>query len=124
MPDNRLSQTPSVAALSPFERGCWIAFNRTPGIGVTRFRRLLDRFGALEQAWRAPRAELATAGLDRRSLDALVAARAHIDPARELDRALSVGARAITWRDPEYPALLAAIPDPPPVLYVKGTLND
>ncbi|MGE5246006.1 MAG: DNA-processing protein DprA [Betaproteobacteria bacterium] len=41
--------------------------------------------------------------------------------AREaLGRGTDRGLRAIAWSDPVYPASLAAIPDPPPVLWMQG----
>src|ERR1700694_1682385 len=43
----------------------WIGFNRIKGIGAIRFRRLLDAFGDLENAWNASPAALRDAGLDR-----------------------------------------------------------
>jgi DNA processing protein len=104
------------------ERAHWVAFNRTPGIAGKGVTRLQKRFGTLEAAWTAPAAALAEAGLDRRAVAALETARKQIYPERELERVRRVGARAITWQDAEYPARLAAIPDPPPVLYVRGTL--
>ncbi|HXI19077.1 MAG TPA: DNA-processing protein DprA [Chloroflexota bacterium] len=104
------------------ERSAWVAFNRVPGVGVARFRKLLERFGTLTEAWAAQRDGLALAGLDRRSLDAVTDMQRRLEPERELERARATGAAVITWRDAEYPALLSQIPDPPPVLYVKGTL--
>jgi DNA processing protein len=104
------------------ERGCWAAFNRVPGVGPARVRRLLARFGTLSAAWDAPPAQLALAGLDRRALEGLIALRARIRPEVELERARRAGARVLTWQDAAYPRRLAAIPDPPPVLYLRGTL--
>ena len=104
------------------ERACWVAFNRVPGIGVARFRLLLERFGSLAAAWQAPPRDLAQAGLDRRALDALLAARPQLRPERELERVGRLRAKVVTWHDAAYPPLLAAIPDPPPVLYVRGRL--
>ena len=54
----------------------WVGFNIVRGIGPTRLRALLDYFGDVERAWRAPAEELRCAGLDRRSLITLLAARA------------------------------------------------
>lgn len=105
------------------ERACWVAFNRTPGVGAARFRRLLAFFGTLETAWRAPRRDLALAGLDKRTLDAIEVARGNLDAHKELARAHRLGAQVLTWRDESYPRSLAAIPDPPPVLYVRGGLD-
>ncbi|MBI3973099.1 MAG: DNA-protecting protein DprA [Chloroflexi bacterium] len=105
------------------ERACWVAFNQAPGIATKRFRLLLDRFGTLRAAWAAPRHELMQAGLDRRVLDALEPLRRGLDPEQELARVRGTGASVITWQDTAYPARLAAIPDPPPVLYVRGQLT-
>ena len=102
----------------------WVGFNIVRGIGPTRLRALLDAFGDVERAWRAPTEELCRAGLDRRSLDNLVAARAALDLDRELERIAATGAQVLTWESPGYPRLLHEIIDPPPVLYVKGTLAE
>ena len=104
------------------ERAAWVAFNRAPGVGVVRFRRLLERFGSLAEAWRAPRSELAQAGLDRRAVDGVAQLQATTDPEAALEDVRRAGAQALTWQDYDYPALLQHIPDPPPVLYIKGSL--
>lgn len=104
------------------ERGCWVAFSRTPGIGAARVRRLLARFGTLAEAWRATPSQMALAGIDRRTVETLTALRPRLDPERELERARRGGVAVLTWRDDDYPQRLGAIPDPPPVLYLRGAL--
>jgi DNA processing protein len=104
--------------------GYWVGFNIVRGIGPTRLRALLDYFGDVARAWHAPSEELVRAGLDRRSLKNLLAARATLDLDRELERIAAVGAQVLTWESPIYPRLLHEIADPPPVLYVKGTLTE
>ncbi len=42
--------------------------------------------------------------------------------ARELSRLHALGCAAVTLADPAYPPLLRQIPDPPPVLFVRGSL--
>ncbi|MBI3615058.1 MAG: DNA-protecting protein DprA [Candidatus Omnitrophica bacterium] len=42
--------------------------------------------------------------------------------AEEIHRAEKAGVRIVTAEDEIYPELLRTLPDPPPVLYVKGTL--
>src|SRR5919199_396443 len=121
-PDVEREDSP-LGATSERERACWVAFNRTPGIAAKRVRALLDRFGSLAAAWEAPARDLALAGLDRRAAAALEATRARLNPERELERVRHAGALVLTWRDAEYPARLAAIPDPPPVLYVSGAFT-
>ncbi len=102
----------------------WVGFNIVRGIGPTRLRALLDYFGDLERAWHASSAELRSAGLDRRSLENLLAARSALDLDRELERIGAVGAHLLTWESPGYPRLLREIHDPPPVLYVRGTVTE
>jgi DNA processing protein len=89
-----------------------------------RVRRMLERFGTLSEAWRAPRRALAEAGLDRRALDGVAQLQVSLDLQRELARVRAIGAVALIWPDPDYPALLKEIPDPPPVLYVKGQFTE
>jgi DNA processing protein len=100
----------------------WIGFNRIKGIGAIRFRRLLDTFGDLEIAWNASPAALRDAGLDRRAIENLVAARTQINLDAELRRLEQTGAQLVTWEDPSYPRNLLNIAQPPPVLFVKGSL--
>jgi DNA processing protein len=102
----------------------WVGFNIVRGIGPTRLRALLDCFGDVERAWHAPGEELRRAGLDRRSLENLLATRATHDLDRELEKIAAVGAYLLTWESPGYPCLLREISDPPPVLYVKGTITE
>ncbi len=101
----------------------YVGFNLVRGIGPARLRMLIDAFGDVERAWHAPAEMLARVGLDRRSLENLLETRARVDLDRELQRVAAVGAHVLTWEDEAYPRLLAEIPDPPPVLYVRGELK-
>ncbi len=66
-------------------------------------------------------------------LEALIAERPHNPDltlprlrylaATTLDRAALAGAATVGWSDPTYPPLLAAIIDPPPVLWIRGQLS-
>lgn len=100
----------------------WLAFNRIPGLGTARFRLLERHFPDMETAWRAGSAELASAGLDRRSIASILKHRPGISPQRELDDLCKSNVSALTWNDLGYPARLKEIYDPPPVLYVRGDL--
>ena len=42
---------------------------------------------------------------------------------KEIERAERLKVQLVTWVDPEYPPLLKAIADPPPVLYVRGDVS-
>lgn len=100
----------------------WVGFSRVPGIGPIRLRALLDHFGNVCEAWGASAATLRAIGLDRRTIESFVAVRSKIDLVAELERVVQLGITLLTWDSPEYPSLLLNIPDPPPVLYVRGEL--
>lgn len=102
----------------------WVGFNIVRGIGPARLRALLDCFGNVERAWHAPSGGLRRAGLDRRSLENLLAARSTLDLDRELERVAAIDAHVLTWESPNYPRLLREISAPPPLLYVRGTITE
>ncbi|GIV78183.1 DNA-processing protein DprA [Litorilinea aerophila] len=105
------------------EKAYWIAFNQVSGVGPVRLAALLEHFGSLETAWKAPLPELQAVGLDRRSLENLLAARRTVDPEREWERVRKAGITVLTWDDPDYPENLRQVDGAPPVLYVRGTLT-
>ncbi len=93
------------------------------GLGSVLVRRLLARFGSPREILRQTERELRQVP----GIGPLVA-RAALDPRlddrleRELHLARRLGARLVWAFDPEYPRLLRAIPSPPLVLFVRGTL--
>jgi len=101
----------------------WVGFNIVPHIGPAKVQALLDHFGDLAVAWEAGASDLRAAGLDRRAVDGLLAARTRLDLDAELGKIARAGAQVLTWADADYPASLRSIYHPPPVLYVKGELR-
>jgi DNA processing protein len=106
------------------ERKYWVGFNIVKGIGPARVRLLREHFSSLRRAWEASEADLRGAGLDRRSLAALLETRPHLNLDREMERLDALGVAVLTWEDHDYPARLLEIDDPPPVLYMRGSLDD
>jgi DNA processing protein len=102
----------------------WVGFSRVSGIGAARLRALLDYFGDLETAWRAPIHDLQQAGIDRRSISNLVKARDRLDLDAEVERLNRAGVDVLTWDDEGYPPNLREIYNPPPVLYVRGSIDE
>lgn len=100
----------------------WIAFNRIRGIGRVRFKLLESSFDSIQSAWSANESELRAAGLDARTIRAIVNGRQSVDPDAELEALERSGVRALTWHDADYPPRLKQIYDLPPLLYVKGEL--
>jgi DNA processing protein len=102
----------------------YLAFARVKGIGAVRVRKLKAYFGSLQRAWGADHLDLAAAGLDARTIAAAIQARTSIRPEAEVERLVNAGVAALTWDDADYPRLLREVADPPPVLFVKGTLTE
>ncbi len=101
----------------------WVAFHRVPGVGRVRFKLLEEAFGSLAEAWRANSTQLAAAGFDKRTLEAVLALRPKINPEQELERLHKHGVKVLTVQDAGYPARLKEIYDAPPLLYMRGELR-
>jgi DNA processing protein len=89
---------------------------RTDGVGPVGYRQLVKRFGS------AVAAVDALPDLGRRGGVALVPAEPAVAEA-EIARVAAMGARHLFWRETDYPALLAATPDAPPVLVALGDVG-
>jgi DNA processing protein len=100
----------------------WVAFSGIPGIGRVRISQLKEYFGSLRDAWKAPEGKLKQAGLDSRSIDALISICPRISLDDEMEKLERHRVKPLIYEDPLYPARLKQIYDYPPVLYVKGNL--
>jgi len=101
----------------------WLGFNQVKGIGSAKVRALLDHFGSLREAWDASEWQLERIGIDKRATRNLIDLRAVIDLDDELDRIGEFGYDLLVWDSPEYPRYLKEIPNPPPLLYIEGSLE-
>lgn len=102
----------------------WIGFNKVTGIGAARLRALLDYFGDLEAAWQASAHDLRCAGLDQRSLDNLCQTRRELNLDREVDKLHRARVQVLTWADDDYPRNLREVYNPPPLLFVRGKIEN
>ena len=105
-------------ALTDTEHLDWLRLARSENVGPITFFALLDRFGSAAAVLDALPA-LARRGGRRRPIK--VCSRAAAE--REAEALTALGARLIAMAEPDYPEPLAAIPDPPPVLAVRGRAN-
>ncbi|CAN2048101.1 DNA processing protein [Candidatus Magnetomoraceae bacterium gMMP-13] len=102
----------------------WLGLKSVPGIGNHIFKRLIDYFKSPDNVFRAPKQELAKIeGMNQRILYNLKKYRIPQSVYKDLALARQKGFSVISMEDPDYPALLKEIPDPPPVLYVYGKLR-
>lgn len=97
-----------------------------PGLGPIRIKALLDKFGSPDRVFGASQADLMQVEkIGEINSRAILTAAADSERAaqQELDRANALGVRVLCIGEPDYPSLLARIPDPPPILYVRGSID-
>lgn len=98
----------------------FIALARLGLTSLSYIREPLRRLGSAEAIWRADKAQLLAAGLRPGLTRNLIEERGEVDIEAELHLLEKHGITAILHGDPAYPPLLLQIPDPPPVLFVRG----
>lgn len=111
------------------ERDALLAMVLTPGFGPTIIARALERFGSAAEAVGATGVQLAqlervgrrTADELRRGLDEVERTGA---VRRELEEVERAGVRIVARGEADYPRLLTLIPDPPPLLWVRGEVRE
>ncbi len=107
------------------KRDALIQLNLIPGVGSITIRRLLDFFHDPSAVFTADPALLREAGgrsLVQRVIDSISQCASGTEAQNEQELAHERGIHITTFCDSDYPACLKNIPDPPPVLYIKGNL--
>ncbi len=103
----------------------WLMLTAADGVGSVTFRRLINHFGSPERALGASVGELTKVdGIGSHTAQRIAASRDRVNAAAELELAEKLAVWIIHLQDERYPALLKQIYDPPPVLYVKGSLTE
>ena len=98
----------------------WLALSLTPGLGPTKTRKLIERFGGVQEIFQASLTELEAAGLPAMSAQSLGTGHSLELADDELARATAAGVTLVALDNPGYPAELKQIYDPPLLLYVRG----
>ncbi len=104
----------------------WLRLTLTEGIGPILTSRLVTAAGSAEAACEANATLLRSIegigpSKSQQIFDSLRRAAKEVES--ELDRAKAAGVSLICLDDEAYPEILKLIPDPPPVLYVRGQLE-
>jgi DNA processing protein len=105
------------------ERLAYLALTQVPGMGPARLKTLLSFFPTARGAHSAPFEFLcALPGFSRAFASEIKATPLEVGR-KTRDDADRLGARILLPVDPDFPALLHHIPDPPPVLFALGDLS-
>ncbi|GAW94332.1 DNA-processing protein DprA [Calderihabitans maritimus] len=102
----------------------WLALIQTPMVGPRTLLKLVRHLGNPQRVWEANRKELEQVPeIPPAVVENIVVRRRSLDLQREWDRLQEYQVRLITIDDEDYPVNLKRIYDPPPVLFVKGTIK-
>ena len=100
----------------------WLALRLVRGVGNVTYRELLEHFGSPQAVFAASPAALIEAGVHAEVARAI----ATFDQWRvvdtELNKITRAGVHLVTRTEPAYPVNLTHLHDPPPFLYVRGSL--
>ncbi len=103
----------------------WIRLTLTPGLGSRSIKQMLDHYQDADAILGADLAAIKRLDLlKKQQLDALARPASDENFTRTMQTLEKCRARAICWDDEEYPEALRQLPDPPFVLYLKGTLQE
>ncbi len=101
----------------------WFALKSVPFVGNVTFRKLLERFETPERVLKSSMAELSQAKGISSTVAASIASHDYARIAeQECESVARHGVKVVDFLAAQYPKILLQISDPPPFLYVKGTL--
>ncbi len=115
--DTLFSQTPTRPPFEKEDRQDWLRLLRSRRVGITTFWRLMAEFGTASSALEALPDIAEKAGIKNYEIcpETLVE--------EEVKRAKTHGATLVCHGDMEYPAHLADVEDPPPLLWCMGDVS-
>ena len=107
------------------ENGWWLALHLVPGVGRITFKKLIGYFGHPHDVMQASSGQLLrVSGIGPKLAQAITGFQAAAAVERELEAVDALGCQVLIQGAANYPSLLKAIEDPPPVLYVKGDIGE
>ncbi len=109
--------------IRPDEELQWLALKLIPGLGTRGAAKLLERFRTPEAVFRATRTELECAGMSGALAQSIVSGCSFEEAVAQQAKMRETGTVIVTLGDPNYPAMLREIFDPPIVLFARGRLE-
>lgn len=100
----------------------WLSLSQFNKFGPSRFRKLKNFFSSMEEAFGSSLSGLISAGIESGVASEFIAFRQQLKPDKIIEQMAEEKVEAVTVDDSDYPAKLAQIFDPPPLLYYKGSL--
>ena len=101
-----------------------IALSRVKGVGPGLYKKLIGSFGSAGEVFRAsPKTLSQTTGLRPALAGAIASFSGRAPVLEEIDKLDRLGITLIPLEEASYPELLRHISDPPPFLYVRGSLS-
>jgi DNA processing protein len=107
--------SPAAQRLGERQRLDWLRLIRTPNVGPSSFRDLIDRFGSAEAALDMLPGLMRSGGIGRAVRIPSVA-----EAEEEVEKVARAGARLAGIGEPEYPPILSRMENAPPLLAIKG----
>lgn len=98
----------------------WLALSLTPGLGPTRGRKLVERFGNVQDIFQASLTELEAENLQAQSAQHIALGKSLELAHDEVAKAVAAEIQVLCREDALWPVRLSEIYDPPLVLYVRG----
>ncbi len=101
-----------------------VALSLTAGIGIYAFRQLISYCGSALEVFKSPRKKLLKIpGIGEKMADLVQAKEAFPLAERICDQAARQQVQILSYLDRDYPTRLKTLPDPPSLLFYKGTTN-
>ncbi len=98
----------------------WLALCRISGLGPIRQKALLDRFSSAAACFQTGSGMLQDLGLSSKQIQDLQKAPEDLLSVADQRWLASPDTDICRWTDSDYPPLLRHIPDPPPLLFIRG----
>lgn len=105
------------------ERDYWLGFSSFSGIGLMKFKKLINKFGSAKDAWKVPKSDLAKL-LGEKLTEKFDRFRNQFSLTEYLKKLTGKDVWYLTLQDEDYPKALAQIRNPPFVLYGIGQIPD
>jgi DNA processing protein len=100
----------------------WLALKLIPGLGTRIAGKLISQFRTPMAVFRASRTELEAAGASGAVAQSISSGCTFDDAVAQQQRLQDTGAATVAITDPEYPAQLREIYDPPVLLFARGRI--